>query len=141
MIEVYLNLNGNAKEAADYYARVFEAGVPDIMYYSDMPKEENIDIPEGSRDLVMHGAVNTFAGLIMLADNEPGVVITPNQGVWLTLSHKDLDRLRRVFDALAGDGEALMPLEPSFFSPLYGQVKDKFGFYWHIMSWEEPKKG
>ncbi len=140
MIEVYLNLNGNAKEAAAYYAQAFEAEAPSIMYYSEMPGDENTDMPKGSEDLVMHATVTTFAGVLMMADNEPGAVITPNQSVVLTLSHEDPVRLRRLFSALEKDGEVLMPLEKTFFSPLYGQVKDKYGFYWNIMSWQEPQK-
>lgn len=38
---------------------------------------------------------------------------------------------------MAEEGEVIMPLEETFFSPLYGQVKDKYGFYWMIMSSEE----
>ncbi len=137
MIEVYLSFNGNAREAVAYYAQVFEADAPSIMYYSQMPADENAVIPKGSEDLVMHAAVTTFAGTLMMSDNEPGVITIPNPSVVLTLSHEDPDRLRRLFSALAKDGEVIMPLAETFFSPLYGQVKDRYGFYWNIMVWQE----
>ena len=68
--------------------------------------------------------------------------LAPDGGLYMPetypiLSRNDLERLRRVFERLAKDGEVIMPLEPAFFSPLFGQVRDKFGFYWMIMSSEE----
>ncbi|MGI6235083.1 MAG: VOC family protein [Christensenellales bacterium] len=134
MIEVYLSFNGNAAEAAAFYQQVFDAPEPYIMRFSDMPREEQEQTPPGAEDLVMYANVKTYAGDIMMSDMMPGTSVTPNEGVWITFSHEDLGRLRRHFDALAKDGEVIMPLEQTFFSKLYGQVKDKFGFYWMIMS-------
>ena len=137
MIEVYLNLNGNAAEAAAYYARVFEAPDPYVMPFSQIPQGEQENAPDNWKDLVMHANVKTFAGDIMLSDNPPDQESAPSAALNICLSHTDLERLRRVFERLAKDGEVIMPLEPTFFSPLFGQVRDKFGFYWMIMSSEE----
>ena len=137
MIEVYLNLNGNADEAAAYYARVFEAPEPYVMRYAQMPPAEQGNVSDDWTKLVIHANVKTFAGDIMLSDNPPDQVSAPSAALNICLSHTDLERLRRVFERLAKDGEVIMPLEPTFFSPLFGQVRDKFGFYWMIMSSEE----
>lgn len=136
MVTVYLNTNGNAREAADYYVRVFDAGEPSIMNYSDMPEADQAET-RGMEHLVMHANVKTFGGDIMLSDNMPGETIEPTAAVSICFSHEDPARLRTAFERLAQDGEILMPLEPTFFSPLYGMVKDKFGFHWMIMSSEE----
>ena len=133
MIEVYLNFNGNAAEAAAYYAKVFEAPEPYIMRTSDMPAADQAGMPAGSENLVMHANVKTEVGDIMMSDLMPGSTVTPNESMWINYSCKDQERLRGFFDAMAKDGEVLMPLETTFFSPLYGQVKDKFGFHWMFM--------
>jgi PhnB protein len=133
MIEVYLSLNGNAAEAAIYYAQLFEAPEPYIMRFADMPKADQDQMPPGAENLVMYANVKTSVGDIMMSDMMPGSSVTPNEGVWINYSMKDEERLRQYFDAMAKDGEVLMPLEKTFFSPLYGQVKDKFGFYWMFM--------
>ena len=139
MIEVYLNLNGNAGEAAAYYARVFEAPEPYVMRYDQIPQGEQGKMQDGLKDLVIHANVKTFAGDIMLSDNPPDQESAPSAALNICASHTDLERLRRVFDRLAADGEITMPMESTFFSPLYGQVRDRFGFYWMIMSSEEVK--
>lgn len=136
MVGVYLSTNGNAREVADYYVNVFDAEQPYIMDFSQMPQADQEEA-KGMEDLVIYANVKTFAGDIMLSDNMPGETTKPDGSVWISFSHDDLDRLRTVFERLAQDGEILMPMEPTFFSPLYGQVKDKFGFHWMIMSDDE----
>ena len=133
LIEVYLNFRGNAADAAQYYAKVFGSDAPNIMRYSEMPEQDKGSMPEGTENLVMHAYVQTFAGGIMLADDSPGSTAVPNSSMWVCLSHTDEKLLHRAFDGLAKDGEVIMPLENTFFSPLYGQVKDKFGFHWMFM--------
>jgi len=46
----------------------------------------------------------------------------------------------RVFNALATNGQIMMPLTETFWSPLYGQVTDQFGVAWMVMlPGEAPK--
>ena len=119
MVGVYLSTNGNAREVADYYVNVFDAEQPYIMDFSQMPQADQEEA-KGMEDLVIYANVKTFAGDIMLSDNMPGETTKPDGSVWISFSHDDPDRLRTVFERLAKDGEILMPMEPTFFSPLYG---------------------
>lgn len=135
MITVYLNLPGNAAEAVEFYTRIFEAPEPYIMRMNDIPEEDKDNVPEGGLGLLAYANVVTFAGDLMLSDAMPGETATPTNAVYVCLSHKDFDLLKRTFDALHREGgEVEMPLEPTFFSKLYGIVKDKYGFRWMIMA-------
>lgn len=136
MITTYLVFGGNAKEAVDYYAKVFDGNVSYMMRYNDMPEKDKEEM-KVMEDAVIHANVDTFVGQIMLSDSMPDEKPTPSGALWINVSHEDLDKLQKVFDAMAEEGEVIMPLEETFFSPLYGQVKDKYGFYWMIMSSEE----
>jgi PhnB protein len=140
MIEVYLSFSGNAAQAAQYYADVFQAGAPYVMRFSDIPKQDQEDLPPEMEELVMYANVKTFAGDIMMSDEMPGARTIPNTGIWVSVTHEDERLIKRTFDALAKDGEIIMPLEQTFFSPLYGQLKDKFGFYW-MLSLPSPLPG
>lgn len=139
MIEVYLNMNGNAREAADYYARALGGEVTFLMTGEQMPEADRRNLPAGMEGKVMHANVTTFAGQIMLSDNFPGQECLPSPAMNITLSHTDEDKIRAAFEALAKDGQVGMPLEPSFFSKLFGVVVDKYGFCWMLMSSEEPE--
>jgi PhnB protein len=35
-VQVYLNFNGNCKEAVDFYTKVFKTNEPQFMYYGDV---------------------------------------------------------------------------------------------------------
>jgi len=137
MIEPYLSLGGNAAEAAAYYAGVFDTPEPQLMRYGEIPPGDMEVSPEIA-PLVMHASVKTYGGELMLSDAMPGSDTTPSAGVWITLSHPDLNRLRETFERLSREGRVLKPLEPSFFSLLYGQLRDKYGFFWMLMSPDEP---
>ena len=138
MIEVYLNFNGQAEEAARFYAQAFGAPAPYLMRFADMPQENQQQAPPSMEQLLMYGNVKTFAGDIMLSDNIPGQEVLPNSAYWITVSHPDEHQLRQVFAALSEGGEVLMPLETTFFSPLYGQLKDRYGFHWMLMLPYQP---
>ncbi len=141
MITAYLSFGGNAAEAAAFYAKAFQAGEPEFMRYSQMPPGADPAVPSGMRDKVMHGSVRTFAGEIMLADSMPDDDLRPTSAVTLLVVDTDHDRMRRVFRALSEGGEALVPLEPAFFSPLYGMVKDKYGFSWQFIDGSDMESG
>ncbi len=132
MITTYLNFPGNAREAMDYYTRAFGAPPPYVMNFSDLPQEDQ-DGMEGMEDMVMYANIKTFFGDIMLSDDMPGSTVRPTGALWICVTHEDEEELRQVFNILKQDGRELMPLEPTFFSPLYGQVEDKFGFHWMLM--------
>ena len=135
MIEVYLNFSGQGAEAAAHYAKAFGGEITYMMRFSDMPKEAG-ELREGMADRVIHANVTTYAGQIMLSDTDEDNVSPPSDAMWISVSHSDHDKLRATFDALARDGEVLMPLGPTFFSPFYGQLKDKYGFHWMLMAQE-----
>ena len=140
MIEVYLNFPGNAAEAATFYAKAFGADAPDLMTYSQLPPGEDEGFPPEMGSLIMHGNIKTFAGDIMLSDDMPQEGLKPNTSNWILGSNADHARLKSAFDALLEGGEVIMALEPAFFSPLYGQLKDKFGFFWMFMD-PTPEEG
>ena len=45
---------------------------------------------------------------------------------------------RQAFDALAAGGSVQMPLGPTFWSPCYGMVTDRFNVGWMVMIPGEP---
>lgn len=138
MLEVYLNFNGNAREAAAYYAEAFGGEVTAMMNFDQMPKEDQQGMDPMMNNRVVHANVSIFAGQIMMSDTWMGEEATHGNALHILLSHSDHDKIRTVFDNLAKDGQVIQALEPAFFSPLFGQVTDKYGFSWMMMSDQEP---
>jgi PhnB protein len=50
-----------------------------------------------------------------------------------TISIESKEEVERIFNELKEGGEALMELQKTFFSELYGMIKDRFGIIWQIL--------
>jgi PhnB protein len=132
----YLFFNGRCEEAIAFYQDKLGAKVEIVLHFNESPDP----IPEGMiapgfENKVMHSSFSIRGTSIMASDGCGG----PNDaksfdGFALTLSVKDEADANAVYDALAGNGgQAITPLGPTFFSPCYGQVRDKFGVQWFVI--------
>lgn len=50
-VEVYINFNGNCRDAVNFYAQVFGAEKPQIMTFGDVPPDPNCAVPEKAKKL------------------------------------------------------------------------------------------
>lgn len=125
----YLHFQGQCAEALAFYAEVFHGTGLQMMRYADGP-----DAPEAwkSSDRVMHGQVTIYDGTLMASDYPPGVAGDAQAGFSVMQSAPDVVEARRVFDALALGGSIIDAFKPTFFSPGFGMVKDRFGTHWII---------
>ncbi|MCC5895950.1 MAG: VOC family protein [Alkalibacterium sp.] len=130
----YLMLNGNAKEAADFYADLFGAPIRSMELVKDWPQEFEGDIPEGAENLVMHAHLDIGTTGLMLADIFPGQPYVPGSTITIMLDTKTVNDAEALYRKLSSGGEVLMSLSETGFSPAYAQVKDQFGVQWQIVS-------
>ena len=126
-----ISFQGNCNEAIEFYKQALGAQVRSIsLFGKDAPddfKDAN-DLPD---DYVMDSEVLIDGQVVMMTD---GAVSKPNADAFSMCLIKDTgEEVRRVFDALAKGGKVIDPLNPVFWSSLYGVVEDKFGFQWMIM--------
>lgn len=130
-IEPYLFFGGRCDEALAHYGEVFQTQPEMVMRFADSPEEPPPGaVPDNWGDKVMHAAIRVGETLVMLSDGcEPAA---PFSGMSLSVTLPGEVECRRVFDALADGGEVSMPLGPTFFSPCFGMVKDRFGLGWMI---------
>jgi PhnB protein len=59
--------------------------------------------------------------------------------MYVNVSVADVGEAKRVFDALAEGGTVEMPLEQTFFSPMFGVCVDRFGTPWMVNT-ESPEQ-
>ena len=140
LIEVYITFDNNCLEAFHFYAELLGDEITSTMKYSEMPAPEAggaEDLPKMSDDLVMHASIKIGNTTLMGSDNPYGDT-TFGDSICLTWSHASPDEVNRVWDGFVQAGsEITMPIEESFFSPLFGQVKDPYGVHWQIMVWDD----
>ncbi|MFE6168892.1 VOC family protein [Viridibacillus arvi] len=131
-INVYLNFNGNCREAAEFYAEVFNTEKPEIMTFGDAPQNPEYTLPEEAKDLVMHTRLNILGSNVMFSDVFPGSPFIVGNNVSLAVVSDNEEQLKSAFEALKVGGKVAMELQETFFSKCYGSLKDKFGIEWQI---------
>jgi len=131
-IQAYVNYNGRCDEAIAFYKQALGAEVEMVMRFRESPDP----CPEGMlpadwNDKVMHSSMRIGDSVLMASD---GMSSTPPKydGITLSLQAKTTDEADRLFNALAQGGEVVMPIGPTFWSPKFGMVKDRFGVPWMI---------
>jgi PhnB protein len=122
----YLNFNGNARQAMEFYASVF-GGELTITAFSQFGTEG----PDADR--VMHSVLETDAGYtIMGADVLSTMDHHPMAGASISLSGDDGGALRGYFEKLSAGGSMQMPMEKQAWGDEFGMCTDKFGIPWLV---------
>ena len=137
-VQPYLFFGGRCEEALNYYRTAIGAQVEMVMRYSDSPEAPPGLLAPGFENKVMHACFQVGGSTIMASDGcGPGASFT---GFSLALSLATEAEVEKAFAALADGGAVKMPLAKTFFSPLYGQLVDRFGIEWMVLIAMEPPK-
>ena len=131
-VNVYLNFNGNCREAVEFYAHVFETEKPEIMTFGDAPPNPEYALPEEAKDLVMHTRLDISGSNVMFSDVFPGWPFVQGNNISLAVVSKDIDEIKSVFSKLKEGGTVGMDLQETFWSKCYGSLTDKFGIEWQL---------
>ncbi|QFF98145.1 VOC family protein [Psychrobacillus glaciei] len=131
-VDVYLNFNGNCRDAAEFYAEVFKTEKPQIMTFGEAPPSPDYTLPEEAKDLVMHTRLNIGGSNIMFSDVFPGSPFIEGNNVSLAFVSADENEVRSAFEALKVGGKVGADLQETFFSKCYGNLKDRFGIEWQV---------
>nr|WP_263323699.1 VOC family protein [Neobacillus sp. Marseille-Q6967] len=131
-VDVYLNFNGNCRQAVDFYAEVFGTEKPQIMTFGESPQSKDFPIPEEAKDWVLHTRLNIDGSNVMFSDIFPGMPFIEGTNVTLAIVSKNKDDIQNWYNKLKEGGNIGMELQETFWSKLYGQVTDKFGIHWQF---------
>ncbi|MBS4176704.1 VOC family protein [Lederbergia citrea] len=131
-VDVYLNFNGNCREAVEFYAQVFGKEKPKIMTFGETPPNPEFPLPEEAKNLVMHTRLNISGSNVMFSDTFPGMPFVVGNNISLAFVSDDLDEVKSTFNKLKEGGTVGMELQETFWSKCYGQVTDKFGIEWQF---------
>jgi PhnB protein len=123
----YLNFNGNARQALEFYASVF-GGNPTLSTFADFGAKDSPDA-----DRIMHGQLETDAGYtIMAADVTGDMEYHPMAGFSVSLSGNDADELHGYWEKLSAAGTTTMPLAKQVWGDEFGMCIDQFGVSWLV---------
>lgn len=127
-VNTYVNFAGTCADAFRYYEKHLGAKVEMMMTHEQAPDPSRVN-PEW-RTKVLHARISIGDTELMAADI-PGA--EPMRSAYLTLSVDSDIEAERLFAALSDDGQALMPMQETFFASRFGQARDRFGVNWMIL--------
>lgn len=128
----YLQLNGNAREAVEYYSKIFQAEILGVITFGEMPAHPDFSLPEEAKNLVAHAAIKIGHSLMMFSDMFPNEPSQEGNRVTVCVMFDSKEKASQAFKALQEGGQVLMPLSETSFSPAYGLIKDKYGITFHF---------
>ncbi len=137
-VQPYLFFNGRCEEAAEFYRQTLGAEVTMMMRFSEMPEfgadavtpESGHMVPDSGHK-IMHMSLQ-IGDITVMASDGMGDGGPKFEGFSLSLTTADEAEAKRLFDLLAEGGQIKMPLSPTFWSPCFGSVTDKFGVSWLV---------
>ena len=122
----YLNFNGNARQALEFYHSVFGGNLT-LSTFAELGAPNSPDA-----DRIMHGQLETDAGYtIMAADVTSEMEYQPPAGCSISLSGDD-DALHDYWDKLSAGGTTTMPLQKQVWGDEFGMCVDQFGVPWLV---------
>lgn len=128
----YLVMDGNAKEAIQFYEKALDAQVIMVQTFGEMPANPDFPLPDSARDRISHALLKVGETDLMFSDTFPGQPVQSSNQVQVCIMTDQAEQAKRIYEALREDGQVVMPLQETFWSPAYGIVADKFGVNWNI---------
>jgi PhnB protein len=132
-LEPYLFFDGDAEDALDFYERCLGATVEGKMRYGESPDPVPVKyLPPGGPQKLLHASLLIQGQRVMLSDGLP-IDGGGFRGFALCLQYDQEADARSAFDGLSEGGSIVMPMGPTFFSPCFGHLVDRFGIQWMAM--------
>jgi PhnB protein len=126
VLNPYLNFNGNARQAMEFYQSVF-GGELRVNTFADFGNPG----PEGDR--IMHAQLETPDGYnLMAADVTSEMPYEAPAGFSVSLSGDDGDALHEYWDKLSESGTVTMPMQKQVWGDEFGMCVDGFGISWLV---------
>ena len=127
----YITLEGRAKEAIQFYEQTICAEVLSVFTYGEMPDMPNT-FTDDLKSLVAHAKLKVGETELMLSDAPGGSPIENGKRVTICITTNDVEKSKKIYEALRQDGQVNIPFKEEPFSPGFGDVTDKFGVTFQI---------
>ncbi|SFL54019.1 PhnB protein [Paenibacillus sp. 1_12] len=133
----YLVMDGNSKEAIQFYEQALDAKLLFMQTFEQMPENPDFPLSADLKDRVGHAMLKVGETDLMLSDTFPGQPHQTGDQVTICIVIKDKEKSKKIYEALKQDGQVIMELQETHFSPSYGSLKDKFGITFQIFTEEQ----
>ena len=134
-VSIYLNFQGNTKEAFEFYKSVFGTDYSSpFMYMRDVPASPDMPpLPENEKDAVMHVALPILGGTQIMGTDmleSMGHHVKIGNNTTINLEPDSREETDRLYQLLSEGSTQSMPMQDQFWGAYWGVCLDKFGIRW-----------
>ena len=132
-INPYINFNGNAEEAFNFYKSVFGGEFAKIIRFKDISSPE-YPVAENDANKIMHIAL-PIGKNILIANDVPesaGQVNENENRSKISISAESREEADKLFNGLSAGGNVEMPIGDSPWGSYFAMFRDKFGIEWMV---------
>lgn len=132
-INPYINFNGNAEEAFNFYKSVFGGEFASVIRFKDLESPE-FPIPANDANKIMR-IVLPIGGNTLIANDVPesmGPVSENENRSKISVKAESRTEADKIFAGLTVGGGIEMPMGDSPWGTYFGMFRDKFGIEWTV---------
>ena len=133
LINPYINFNGNAEEAFNFYKSVFGGEFAKIIRFKDLASDE-FPVSENEANKIMHIALPIGKNILM-GNDVPEILGTVNENEnrsKISVSTESKEEADKLFIELSAGGQIEMPIAHSPWGSYFGRFRDKYGIEWMV---------
>lgn len=132
-INPYINFNGNAEEAFNFYKSVFGGEFGNIIRFKDVASAE-FPIPEAEANKIMRITL-PIGETVLIANDVPesmGRVNENENRSKIAIFTKSREEADKIFTGLTQGGSIEVPMDDGPWGTYFGMFRDKFGIEWTV---------
>jgi PhnB protein len=134
-VSTYLNFQGNAEEAFEFYRTVFGTDyLGPIQRMGDVPAApEGPALSDAEKQLVMHVELPILSGHVIMGTDlleSMGQELRIGNSTTINLEPDTREETQRLFDALSEGSTESAPLSDMFWGATWGTCLDRYGVRW-----------
>jgi PhnB protein len=133
-VNPYIMLDGNAKEAIQFYEKSLDAKVLFQQTFGEAPENPEHPVPEEAKERIAHSVLRIGETEMFVADTEHGQQTQIGNRVTICITTNEVEKTQQMYDILQQDGKVNIPLTEIYFSPAFGVVTDQFGVTFQIFT-------
>jgi len=136
MVTPYVVLEGNCKDALEFYERVFKSKVKMMQTYGEYVPDGIVTPPKNLNNWILHAEIEICGTNFWFADDTQSV----NNGTMIRLAALVPTAMEAlyIFEMLSDGGYVTLQPVETFYSTFHASVTDRFGVNWNIVVEESP---
>lgn len=132
-INPYINFNGNAEEAFNFYRSVFGGEFTSLVRFKDLQSPE-FSVSAEDADKIMRITL-PIGGTLLIANDVPTAMGPVNENEnrsKIAVSTQSREEADRIFAGLSEGGAVEMPMDESPWGTYFAMFRDQYGIEWTV---------